>query len=380
MKVLHLYSDWRWTGPAEPTVNLCRALEYEGVEVLFACRRPLEGHPQAIAKKAMERGLEACTAFHLNRYLNPRETLRDLRSLPEFVDSERIDLIHCHLTHDHFLGGWASRRSKRRPPVIRTNHKARPLDRNFGNRWLLARWTDGLVEFSRLAEAGDTEAFSLQAQQVLRVNPALDLERFDPEGVQKDVRPDLGVKEGDFLVGIVARMQRHRRFDLLLEAMARLKARWDLPPVKLMVLGKGTHRMEVAIAPAREMGLEDRVLFPGYRREDYVDYLAAMDVKVFLVPGSDGTCRAVREAMAMGKPVVATRRGMLSELVREGETGFLVDESPLALEAAIARLAKDPALRTAMGYSARRRALESFSQKEQARRLASFYESLLARV
>jgi glycosyltransferase involved in cell wall biosynthesis len=191
MKVLHLYSDWRWTGPAEPTVNLCRALKEEGVEILFACRRPVEGHPQSILRRALDRGMEACTAFHLNRYLHLGETLRDLRSLPRFVDSEGIDLIHCHLTHDHFLGGWASRRSRRKPPVIRTNHKARPLARNLGNRWLLRRWTDGLVEFSRLAETEDRKVFSLDSHRVLRVNPALDLERFDPGRVERDVRGEI---------------------------------------------------------------------------------------------------------------------------------------------------------------------------------------------
>lgn len=104
-----------------------------------------------------------------------------------------------------------------------------------------------------------------------------------------------------------------------------------------------------------------------------MDYLGALDFKVFLVPGSDGTCRAVREAMALGKPVVAFRRGMLPEIVEDGRMGFLVEEDPHTLAHALTRLAQDAALRGEMGRAARVRALSCFSMADQAAKVASFY-------
>jgi glycosyltransferase involved in cell wall biosynthesis len=376
MKVLHLFSDWRWTGPAEPTVDLCRALAKEGVEVALACRRPVEGYPQSIRSKARERGVPTLTDLHLNRYLNAGETLSDLVRLGPYLRRWGCQLVHCHLSHDHFLGGWSSRRCDGVIPVIRTNHKARPIRPSLGNRWLLRRWTDGLIEFSRRAAQEDRMSFGLPAERVIEVEGSIDLGRFSPVRVNPDIRGQLGIGGGDVLVGIVARMQRHRRFELLLEAMRILRER--APEVKLMVLGRGTHRQAVAVEPARRLGVEDAVLFPGYRGEDYVDHLAAMDIKVFLVPGSDGTCRAVREAMAMGKPVVATKRGMLPEILEHGRTGLLVDENPSAIAEAIERLARDRVLREGMGAAARSRALKDFSMEAQAKRVAWFYEELLA--
>lgn len=374
MKVLHLFSDWKWTGPAEPVVNLCRELQAQGIEVLLACRRPLEGYPVSIEGRAKERGVKITTAFHLNRYLDPRETLQDILWLPGFLKREGFDIVHCHLSHDHALGAWASRRCN--IPLVRTNHKARPLKASPGNKWLLKKGTQGLVEFSRRALEENVRRFGLNPQRCVLVEGAVDLKRFDPGRASGHVRASLGVSPQEVLVGIVARMQRHRRFSLLLEAMLILSQK-NLP-VKLLVLGRGTHMQEVAVEPARRMGLQDRVIFPGYRSGDYVDYLAAIDLKVFLVPGSDGTCRAVREAMAMGKPIVCTRRGMLEELVEDGVTGILVQEEPQALAAALERMVLAPELRVAMGQAARHRALRDFSIGEQAARIAEFYSRVVS--
>jgi glycosyltransferase involved in cell wall biosynthesis len=169
-------------------------------------------------------------------------------------------------------------------------------------------------------------------------------------------------------------MHRHRRFDLLLDAVQR--ASKEVPSLRLFVVGRGTHQEEVARRPAARMGLGGRVVFGGYRAGDYVDALATIDFKVFLVPGSDGSCRAVREAMAMGKPVIATKRGMLPEIVIDGETGLLVDETPEALSHALVRLSQDADLRRRLGAAARTRALVRFSLDEQASAVESFYERL----
>jgi glycosyltransferase involved in cell wall biosynthesis len=378
VRVLHLFSDWRWTGPADPTILLCRTLRARGWDVLLACRRPPREASVSILQKCLEHGVPVTTELRLNRYLSVRDLVWDLWGLRRFVRTGGFGLIHCHLSHDHFLGAWTSRMCRVGVPVIRTNHKARPLRRDLWNLLLLGRWTDGLIEFSRNALSHDVVAFGLDEQMVELVNPAVDCEFFDPSKADgEQVRAQLGIGEREVLAGIVARVQRHRRFEVLLEAMALLKD--QNPPIKLMIVGKGTHRETVAVKPARRMGLSHMVIFPGYRRDDYRDFVAAMDIKVFLVPGSDGTCRAVREAMAMGKPVVCTRRGMLPELVDHGVNGLVVDEDPQSIADAILRLARDPHARERMGRAARDKAQERFSLERQARRVESFYLAVLGR-
>jgi glycosyltransferase involved in cell wall biosynthesis len=115
------------------------------------------------------------------------------------------------------------------------------------------------------------------------------------------------------------------------------------------------------------------VLFAGYRGDDYVDVLRTIDVLTFLVPGSDGSCRALLEAHACGIPAVTSRRGALPEIVAAGETGLLVDEDPEDLCAAWQELLTDSERRARMGRAARQRAERCFDPARLAEEVESLY-------
>ena len=377
MRILHLYSDYRWTGPADPTVNLCLKLRERGHDCLFACRQGPKPTDPCVALFAAHRGLEPITRFALNRYMNPADTVRDLWTLPKFLRDEKIDILHTHLTHDHALGGWAARCSSAPVVVVRTNHKGVPLRRSLSNMILVRCFTDHLIEISAMAVAGDVAGFMLDPAKVSRANVAIDLKKFDPSQELPGMRPALGAAPSDIVIGIAARMQRHRRFEILLQGFA--LALKQLPQLRLLILGRGTYQDRVAKEPARRLGLGDRVLFPGYVKDGYVAALNTFDIKIFLMPGSDGSCRAVREAMAMGKPVICARRGMLPEIVTDGVTGLVVDDTPENLAAAMVRLAQDRKLRRAMGRAARKKAERDYSPDAEAAAVEKAYETVLSR-
>jgi glycosyltransferase involved in cell wall biosynthesis len=191
------------------------------------------------------------------------------------------------------------------------------------------------------------------------------------------VRRDLGFSPDDFVAGIVARVQPQRRFDLLLDAAEEVAR--GCPRFRLLIIGRGSKLERTAREPARRRGLLDRtVFFPGYfQGEAFPAVLRALDLKIFLVPGTDGTARAVREALACGLPVVTTRRGILPELVRDGETGLNVDESAPAIAKAVLELWRDPARRRRMGEAARRDACERFDPGLQVAAVRGAYRALL---
>lgn len=171
-------------------------------------------------------------------------------------------------------------------------------------------------------------------------------------------------------------MQTHRRFEVLLRAIQ--IARQDVPNLHLVVVGRGTNQDTVARKPVEELGLSDCVHFSGYLRdEEYVGTLASFDAKVFMVPGSDGTCRAVREALALGIPVITTKRGMLAELVRQDVDGLNVDETAEALAEAFCELAKNGERRAEMGRAARMGAVERFAFERLAEALEGLYEEVI---
>jgi glycosyltransferase involved in cell wall biosynthesis len=239
-------------------------------------------------------------------------------------------------------------------------------------RWLYnpAR-LDGLVLLSEgIAEHAQRD-LGLDRRR-LRVAPGgVDTERFAPRTASHALREELGIKPGDRVIGVVARLQPRRRFDLLLEAFQR--AVQETPELRLLVVGRGTRASQVMDEPIRRLGLGDAVVRAGYRRDDYVDTLALMDALCFLVPGSDGSCRAVLEAMAMGVPTIATRRGLLPEIVADGETGCLVDETPESLAAAFVDAGRQASDWRARGEAARRRAVERHPVERLAAELDSLY-------
>ncbi len=375
IRVLHLISDHRWTGPAEPLVNLVWGLREKGVEAALACRRAPKPRLRTLQGMAARRGIDPILDFHLNRYWPSFQTLRDLRRLPAYLDERSIDFVHTHLSHDHALGGYAARRCNRRVLVVRTNHKGVPLRRSRLQSLAFRRFTDAYVGFSRMAADQDQRTFGIPDDRVYVINPAVDLDRFDPTKPYMDVRGQLSLRPEDVIGGVVARVQRHRRWEILLRAIKLAVQR--APRLRFLIIGKGSWIEAVAKKPVAAMGLSHVVMFPGYRADDYVDYLNSLDFKVFLKPGSDGTCRAVREAMAMGKPVISSRRGMLPELIPHEKAGLVIDDTSENLADAMIRLVDDIALRNRLGDGARQHALRHFRLDEQVEAVAAMYEQLM---
>jgi len=376
MRVLHLYSNHAWTGPAELAVNLCRALKRRGVEVAFAAGKRQHNSKRDVASVAVERGLNVLEGLRLCKHTRLLANMRDVRKLRRWLREGRWDVLHAHLLNDHVIAAAAREGLKPLVPVVRSSYDAGGMKSLKRARRLARGGTDMLVEASHIALEADVRDVGFRKEKVVVIPPAVDLERFNPDRPLPDMRGRLGLARDDFVLGIVARMQPHRRFDVLLEAMGLLKEK--VPRLRLVIVGRGTRQEEVARKPVREMGLEEVVKFSGYvEGDDYVGLLSAFDVKVFLVPGSDGSCRAVREAMAMGKPVIASRRGMLPELVEGGVMGLVVSEKPEELASAAELLWKDEELRRGMGEKARERAIEQFCPDRQAEAVEKIYKQCL---
>jgi glycosyltransferase involved in cell wall biosynthesis len=373
LRVLHLYSNYKWTGPAEPAHALAAGLRERGLEIVFRSSGYTKGNARNhVAEKGLERGLAPVTDLDLSKHRKPWRDWRDARRLRALLASERFDLLHCHLAGDTRIA-LAARRGPV-PPLVRTVYEteveripARDREASLAARRLFV--------FSR-SVAQAFEGFGVPRERLVPLEATVDLDRFRPgDGAKR--RQELGLAPGDFVAGIVARVQPQRRFDLLLDA-AEQAARRN-PRFRLIVIGRGSKLEAVAREPARQRGLLDRVVFfPGYfEGEAYVDTLRALDVKIFLVPGTDGTARAVREALACGLPVVSTGRGALPELVRDGVTGRVLEERPEAFAEALVQLSEQPALCRGMGEAARKDAEARFSLERQVETVATSYRQVL---
>ncbi len=378
MKVLHLVSNWKVTGPAELVIHLVKALRDSGVDALLAAGRGPSGGPSLVARRAAELGVAAIEAWRLPKHLaNPLAHRRDILAVRRFIDEERIDIVHCHMLNDHHIGGKAARTSRRRPPVLRSIYEAGKVKATVRNRFVLPRLTDGIIAFSRASCEANRAAFMLPPERAWRLDGLVDLARFRARHTRAQFRRRADIPDDAFVLGIVTRIQARRRFDLILEAVRR--ARRAAGSLIFMVVGRGTHVRTVLEKPARALGIADIVRHVGYMTgDDYVDALGAMDAKIFLGGGTDETARAVREALAAGVPVIAGDTGMLPEIVRDGATGLVAPLEAGALAAAIVRLAGDPRARQHFAAQARAHARAHFAPEAQARAVIAIYRTLCA--
>lgn len=362
MRLLWTISNWKRTGPVEPSLDLALAMSRRGHDVqVLVGRVPREARARKDANTALAaaeaRGLSlAPSTARLAKHGAPWRDTLDARRLRRTIQTIAPTAIVTTLDGDHRL---LARAGEGRVPLARLWYV--PPEAPIDGRLLRALRSTRLVVTYDDAAALRLAAAGVPAETVVRGEPALDVAALRADvGDVAAWRRTLGVPDGVALFGIVARMQRHRRFELLWQALVQLRTAGV--PFRLVAIGRGTWQREVVDEPIASSGLGDLVHVAGYLRgEAYATALAALDAQIFLVPGSDPTCRALREGMALGVPSVAFRRGLLPTWVAHERTGLLVEETATALAEGLARCAADAPWRATLGATAAAEATRRFS-------------------
>ena len=222
------------------------------------------------------------------------------------------------------------------------------------------------------ARAG-AELFGLDPRQVATTHNGIDFGLLEPERPAAEVRAQLGLRDGEFVVGTAATLKDWKRVDRLVRAMAAE----GVEPMRALVVGDGPER-ERLDALARELGVQDRVTFAGLQAH-VGDFLQVMDA--FALPSSDRESfgNAAVEAMAMGLPTVVFEDcGGVREHVRDGETGLMVPDQE-GFAAALRRLRDDRELARRIGAAGREHVRSTYTPAAAAARYRALYERALAK-
>jgi glycosyltransferase involved in cell wall biosynthesis len=276
------------------------------------------------------------------------------RALRALVRRRDIDIVHAHEYKTDFLALMLSRfeRASALATVHGwTGHSARehwlyyPLDKR-----LLARFPRLIAVSSDIRR--ELVRCGTQPDRVATVLNGIDHRAFRRDRAREaDIRAQLGLGHDALVIGAVGRLEPQKRFDLLIEAVARSRIKW--PGVKLLLVGDGSLKAALTDQIARA-GLESTCLLLG-QRADVLNLHHAFDV---FVQSSDyeGTSNAVLEAMALETPIVATAAGGTSDIVRADIDGLIVPSGHATVLAdAIDRVFSDRSGASARAASARRR-------------------------
>jgi glycosyltransferase involved in cell wall biosynthesis len=371
VRILHLFSDWKWTGPAEPTVSLCEALTRAGVDVTIAYRKtPIEFPERTVEKEVHRRGLKYFDGFKLNRYFSARDWFFDMRAIKSYVKEQEIDIVHTNLSHDHFTALSSLVFSRKRPLILRTDHKRDGLDASPFMAWAFKQ-TDGLVTYSRRIMEGDMARFRFPPERTCVIPPGIE----PYQGPVHNLKEELGIEPDERVIGIIGRLKPDRGYDVVLKAFKILRQKMD--KIKLVIVGRSSQIEKSIKEPLARLGIEKDVILAGYRFEDYFSMIFTFDLFVMMRAGSDGSARALREVMAMGKTAIVSDRGMLPELVEDGKSGFVVKTDEHELAEKIGLILGDDERRKAFEQCAREMAVEKWSYEAQAERMKQCYEGLL---
>jgi glycosyltransferase involved in cell wall biosynthesis len=208
----------------------------------------------------------------------------------------------------------------------------------------------------------------------------VDAARFRPHAEAVAWRTRHGLGPADRIVFTAGRLVRKKGFEYLVDAVAAIAPRW--PPARLVIAGAGDLDAELA-ARARQRGIADRVRFLGMISQDEIA-LALPASDVIAVPSVrddagnvDGLPNIVMEALASGTPLVATTAGGIASVVRDGDTGLLVEERDVAgLSAALELLLSQPERGRALAEAARAEVIREHGWERVAARFEAIYDRL----
>lgn len=289
------------------------------------------------------------------------------------LDEHRVDVVQSFLYRANFMSPLAARLSSAGPVVVSGHRSLAPLQGRVAvaSARLIQRLADGVVANSEAVRDYLVANEGARRGRVEVIYNGVDLERFGGQD-RSALRAELGWAPEDLVIGAVGRLEPVKGYDHLLQAVARLATSGR--PMKLAFAGDGTQREPLA-ALARQLGIEGRVLFLGFRK-DVAALYGAFDVFV-LSSLREGFPNVVIEAMASGCPVVATRVGGVAEIVVDGQSGLVVEPaSAESLTGALQALADDEALRHALAAGGRRRVEERFALARSIRAHEQLYERL----
>lgn len=360
IRVLNIISDSNIGGAGRVLLSYLKNADRESFEILTAVPRGslLKAPLEALGGKVYEVDGLAERSYH-------RDDVKTLRAL---IREVKPDIVHTHGA----LSGRIAARQEGVGAVVMTKHcpAARgSVAGRLGHAALDPMLSDAMIAVSetvgrQLTAAGTPRRLvTVVRNGITPVEPPTEQE-------ETALRERFGMDKEHLWIGVAARLEPVKGVDLFLKAAELLAGREDL---RFMIWGTGSME-ETLRAQAAPLG--DKVRFGGFVSE-IEQALSLLDVAV-VSSRSEAICLSAIEALSMGTPVVGFDVDGVSEVVREGETGFLAPpEDVSALAERILRLADDRRLRRQMGEAGEKMVRETMTARQMAREIEAVYRKTL---
>jgi glycosyltransferase involved in cell wall biosynthesis len=387
MRVTHLITRLVIGGAQENTLATIRGLRAKpGVEVKLVAGPTIgpEGSLENEARKIFGNQSSDFTIVpELVRPVHPLKDFIALRKLEKILREQRPDIVHTHSGKAGILGRLAAKRAG--VPVI-IHHIHGPSFGNFQGAAANFSFTAAERYAARVTNhffcsAGAMTKLYLAAgigkpEMFTRIFSGFDLQPFLNAQNDPALRQQLSLAENHFVIGMIGRLFKLKGHADLIAAFARILP--QVPHARLLLVGDGLLRGELE-AQVRSLGLDGKVVFTGLvPPSEVARYVGIMDCLAHL-SYREALSRALPQALAAGKPVVAYDFDGADEVCLENQTGFIVRTGDISAAAQrLLQLANDPALRQNLGRAGTAFVKENFSVEKMVADQYTVYQQLAA--
>ena len=378
VRVLHIHTLPIISGSGINTFLSMRGMDRRLYEVELACA---PGGP--LIDLVEQNGMKARLLPSLVQPVHPPKDLLALTNLVFLLKKTPFHIVHTHNSKAGFTGRLAARLAGV-PVIVHTVHgfafhDQEPFWRQSlfrGLERLASRWCDKMIFISQpLIDWALHEGIG-RREKMVRIYSGIELERFRPRTTdeQKKIRERWRIRPDEAVIGIVSKLWEGKGHVTLIEAFEQIKK--EKTEARLVIVGEGYLR-ERLVGLISRLGLEDSVVFTGFQM-DVSEIIATFDVAV-LPSLFEGMGRVLLEAMAMEKPVVASRVGGIPDLVDHGVNGLLVRPGEITeLKDAILNILNNRTLAVRMAGEGKKRVTEQFSAEGMVRSIERVYRELLS--
>ena len=365
INVIHLVEELTIGGLEKILTSIVLNLDKKKYNVSVWCLREGGFFANKLAKEGIDFKI-----LHISTSRNPLSIYK----LYKLLKSRKFDIIHTHAYSAGTIGRMSAFLAGV-PVIISHNHSVY----DYYNRryhfveWFLSLITDRVVCVSDIANRFANETQRINARKLITIHNGIDSEYTVLEKRTSGLRKELGIPVDHSVICTIAHLEEHKGVKYLLEsASLLLQSRND---VSFLVVGEGRLKEKLKILCA-DLKIEENVVFAG-ERGDIPEILSLTDI--FVLPSlREGLPLTILEAMACGKPVIATNVGGIPEVVKDGVSGILISpKDPEALHSAINELLGDREKLKKMGHNGKRVYSESFDSKTMIGKIEDLYDSLM---
>jgi len=326
IKVLHFITELALGGAQKSTVSTLKYLNSERYSKYLVAARPQDRNNSWLAEASNIKNLEIILLPDLQREMNLFKDIKIFFQLRKILSERKIDIIHTHSSKAGIIGRWAAFFAGVKG-IIHTIHgfsfndyQAKPfrLFYIFLER-MTAKITDRLIAVAESDIKKGREYKVGNREQYVLIRDVIELAPFFHDEKIHEIKRELGIRQDDNIVGMVACFKKQKKVDDFLRAIQKVKEQVN---VKGILIGDGFLRSKLEIL-ALDLNLEKDIIFLGWRKDVY-RIAKVLDI-IVLSSLWEGLPLVLLEGMATKKPVIATAVNGVSEVIKDGENGYLIE-------------------------------------------------------